>query len=70
MPDLFQTADHASAIMAETIEIDKIPNDLDEAVAARTERQQVLYTGDRRFLVVLEEQAPRTRVGNSDTMAG
>jgi transcriptional regulator with XRE-family HTH domain len=70
VPGLFQTADYASAIMTEIIEIDKIPNDLDDAVAARMERQQVLYTGDRRFLVVLEEQALRTRVGNSDTMAG
>lgn len=70
IPGLFQTADYASAIMAQIIEFREIPNDLDEAVAARMQRQQVLYTGDRRFLVVLEEQALRTRVGNTDTMAG
>jgi transcriptional regulator with XRE-family HTH domain len=70
VPGLFQTAGYASAIMAETIEIDKIPNDLDDAVAARIERQQVIYSGDRRFLVVLEEQALRTRVGDADTMSG
>lgn len=34
------------------------------------ERQRILYAGDRRFLVVLEEQALRTHVGNADVMAG
>ena len=66
----FQTAKYASAITREIIRLSGIPNDLDDAVAARMERQQVLYTGNRRFLVVLEEQALRTRVGDTDTMAG
>lgn len=34
------------------------------------ERQRVLYTGERRFHVVLEEQVLRTRVGDADVMAG
>jgi transcriptional regulator with XRE-family HTH domain len=68
MPGLFQTAEYAAAIIAHVIELDQIPNDLDEAVAARMERQHVLYTGDRRFLVVLEEQALRTRVGDDATV--
>jgi transcriptional regulator with XRE-family HTH domain len=71
VPGLFQTAEYASAIIAGVIEFDQIPNDLEEAVAARMERQRVLYTGDRRFLVVLEEQALRTRVGDAaGVMAG
>ncbi len=71
MPGLFQTAEYASAIIAHVIELDQIPNDLEEAVAARMERQHVLYAGDRRFLVVLEEQALRTRVGdNAAVMTG
>jgi transcriptional regulator with XRE-family HTH domain len=70
VPGLFQTADYASAIIAHAIEFNQIPNDLDQALAARLERQQILYTGDRRFLVVLEEQALRTRVGDADVMAG
>jgi hypothetical protein len=32
------------------------------------DRQRILYAGDRRFLVVLEEQALRTRVGNDPTV--
>jgi len=68
MPGLFQTADYASAIIAHVIELDQIPNDLEEAVAARMDRQRILHTGDRRFLVVLEEQALRTRVGDDTVM--
>jgi transcriptional regulator with XRE-family HTH domain len=68
IPGLFQTPDYASAIIAHVIELDQIPNDLEEAVAARMERQRVLYTGDRRFIVVLEEQALRTRVGDDPTV--
>ena len=68
IPGLFQTVDYASVIIAHVIELDQIPNDLEEAVAARMERQCVLYTGDRRFIVVLEEQALRTRVGDDATV--
>ncbi|MGH3684628.1 MAG: helix-turn-helix domain-containing protein [Pseudonocardiaceae bacterium] len=69
IPGLFQTPDYASAIIAHAIELEQIPNDLDKALAARLERQQILHTGDRRFLMVLEEQALRTRVGDTDVMA-
>ena len=70
IPGLFQTAEYATAIMASVIDFHDIPNDLDQAVAARLERQRLLYAGDRRFAVVLEEQALRTRIGGIDTMAG
>ena len=33
-------------------------------------RQQVLYSGDRKFLCVLEEQTLRTRIGGPDVMIG
>jgi hypothetical protein len=70
IPGIFQTADYATAIIGHNIERHKTPDDLEEALAVRMERQRVLYTGDRRFLVVLEEQALRTRVGDAQTMAG
>ncbi|MEV8517450.1 helix-turn-helix transcriptional regulator [Dactylosporangium sp. NPDC051484] len=70
VPGLFQTAEYAATVIATAIELNRIPNDLDAAVAARLHRQQNLYAGDRRFLVVLEEQALRTRVGSADTMRG
>jgi hypothetical protein len=46
------------------------PNDLDEAVAARMERQRVIYQRGKRFAVVLEEQALRTWFGDAETQAG
>ncbi len=45
-------------------------NDLDDAVAVRMERQQVLYRGDKRFHVVLEEQALRTWFGSPEVQLG
>ncbi len=68
VPGLFQTAQYATAVLSRVIEFNQVPNDLDEAVAARLDRQRFLYSGDRRFLVVLEEQALRTRVGDAETM--
>jgi transcriptional regulator with XRE-family HTH domain len=70
MPGLFQTPEYASTIIAKGIDVYQLPNDHDEALAARLERQRVLHAGDRRFLVVLEEQALRTRVGNAAIMLG
>lgn len=70
VPGLFQTAEYATAIIAHAIDFNQIPDDLDEAVAARLERQKFLYSGDRHFLVVLEEQPLHTRVGDVNVMAG
>jgi hypothetical protein len=70
IPGLFQTAEYAATVLGAAIAFNQIPNDLDEAVAARLGRQRFLYSGDRRFLAVLEEQALRTRVGSADIMHG
>ena len=70
IPGLFQTADYSAAMLAFWIEFLETPNDLDAAVAARMERQRVLYRRDKRFVVVLEEQALRTWFGTAETQAG
>lgn len=70
IPGLFHTAEYAAAIFRFWNEFLDIPNDVDEAVAARMERQRVLYTGKRRFIFVVEEQTLRTRVGDTDVMLG
>ena len=70
VPGLFQTAEYAATVLARAIEFNEVPNDLDDAVAARLDRQRLLYAGDRRFMVVLEEQALKTRVGSVETMRG
>jgi len=70
IPGLFQTAEYSAAMLLYFIDFLDAPNDLDAAVEARMERQRIVYSGNRRFVVVLEEQAIRTRVGNLDTMSG
>jgi transcriptional regulator with XRE-family HTH domain len=70
IPGLFHTAEYAAAIFAFWAGFLDLPNDADDAVAARMERQKVLYGGERRFLFVLEEQTLRTRVGSTDVMLG
>jgi hypothetical protein len=70
VPGLFTTAEYGAAIFRFWSDFMDLPDDVDAAVEARMDRQRVLYTGDRRFLVVIEEQVFRTRVGDADVMAG
>lgn len=70
IPGLFQTAEYCSAMLSFWIKFLGVPNDLEEAVATRMERQRVLYRGDKRFITVLEEQALRTWFGTAETQAG
>jgi transcriptional regulator with XRE-family HTH domain len=70
IPGLFQTADYSAAMLSFWIDFLETPNDLDEAVAARIERQRVIYQRGKRFAVVLEEQALRTWFGDAVTQAG
>lgn len=70
IPGLFQTADYSATILSYFIDFLDAPNDLDAALQARMERQQIIYSGNRRFIVILEENALRARVGSPETMAG
>ena len=70
VPGLFHTAEYAAAIFDWWSGFLDLPNDTEAAVAARMERQKVLYSGDRRFVFVLEEQTLRTRIGGTDVMLG
>jgi transcriptional regulator with XRE-family HTH domain len=70
IPGLFQTAEYSAAMLAFWIKFLDTPNDLDAAVAARIERQRVIYDRRRKFSVVLEEQALRTWFGTAGTQAG
>lgn len=70
IPGLFQTAEYCAAMLSFWIKFLDTPNDLEEAVAARMERQRVIYHGSKRFVTVLEEQALRTWFGTAETQAG
>lgn len=70
IPGLFQTAEYSAAMLSFWIKFLGAANDLEEAVAARMERQRVMYKGAKRFAVVLEQQALRTWFGSAETQAG
>jgi transcriptional regulator with XRE-family HTH domain len=70
VPGLLTTAEYAATIFRFWTGFMNVPDDVDAAVAARMERQKVLYNGDRQFIFVLEEQTLYTRVGGTDVMAG
>jgi transcriptional regulator with XRE-family HTH domain len=70
IPGLFQTPEYSAAMLSFWIDFLGTPNDIDQAVAARLERQRVLYRGGRQFVAVLEEQALRTWFGTAEIQAG
>jgi transcriptional regulator with XRE-family HTH domain len=70
IPGLFQTAAYSAAMLSFWIKFLGTPNDIEEAVATRMDRQRVIYTRGKRFVVVLEEQALRTWFGTAETQAG
>ncbi|MDX6741442.1 helix-turn-helix transcriptional regulator [Actinocorallia sp. A-T 12471] len=70
VPGLFQTPEYTMAVMKKLVTLNGVPDDTEQAVQARMERQNVLYTGDRRFAVVLEEPVLHTWIGGAEAMAG
>lgn len=70
VPGLLQTRGYAVAVLSVFTEFVRVPDDAEEGAAARLDRQRVLTHGDRRFHMVLGEQALYTDVGGADVMAG
>lgn len=70
IPGLLQTQDYAVAVLLTFIDFVRVPEDAEEGAAARLERQRVLTHGDRRFHMLLGEQALHTNVGGTEVMAG
>ncbi len=70
IPGLLHTAEYATVVMGRVIDFYQIPDDLDAGLAARMDRQQILYRGDHRFHFIVAHQALLTTVGNTDVMIG
>lgn len=68
IPGLLQTKDYATAVLAITVDFLRVPDDAEQRALARLERQKVLTHGDRRFHMVISEQALHTNVGGVDVM--
>jgi transcriptional regulator with XRE-family HTH domain len=70
IPGLFQTAEYVAATLRIAADFYESGSDIDQAVAARMDRQRFLYHGDRQFSFLLEEEALRTVMGSRDIMLG
>jgi transcriptional regulator with XRE-family HTH domain len=68
IPGLIQTPDYARARFAQVVMVHKVPNDINEAVRARMQRQEILYRPDKRFHFLLTEAALRYRLVSVDVM--
>ena len=68
IPGLLQTPEYARARFAQAVMMHNTPNDINEAVRARMQRQEILYRPDKRFHFVLTEAALRYRLCPIDTM--
>ncbi|MFE3875745.1 helix-turn-helix domain-containing protein [Kitasatospora sp. NPDC059146] len=69
VPGFLQTAAYATALMRSITEFQGTPDDVAEAVAARTERGRLLHDGRHRFVILIEETVLRYRIGDAETMA-
>ncbi|MCB5166527.1 helix-turn-helix domain-containing protein [Streptomyces bambusae] len=70
LPGMVQTREYTAAVLRSIQRERVVIDDVDEAVAARMERQQMLFSGRQRFGLLIEEYALRAAVCDRDTMAG
>ncbi len=70
VPGFLQTPGYASALLSAISVFHGTVDDVEDAVAARIDRNRVLYTGNRRFAIVIEESVLRYQLGEAGTMAG
>lgn len=70
IPGLLQTPAYARSHFTQSIAVFKVRNDIDEAVQARVQRQEILYRPDKRFHFVLTEAALRYRLCPPEVMLG
>ncbi|MFE2996045.1 DUF5753 domain-containing protein [Nocardia sp. NPDC059246] len=70
IPGLLQTAEYAEAKLRRGMEFHQIPDDVDEAVSKRMERQRILYQRHHLFHFLIAEQALYTTVGTNSIMIG
>lgn len=70
VPGLVQTPEYARARFAQVVLVHKVPNDINEAVRQRMQRQEMLYRPDKRFHIIVTEAVLRYRLVSPDIMLG
>lgn len=69
VPGFLQAPGYARALLSVIAAFRETPNDVDEAVDARMDRNQILHAAGHRFMIVVEESVLRYRLGSSEDMA-
>lgn len=70
VPGLLQTGEYARYRFTQSVTVHRVHDDVDEAVAARLLRQEVLYRSDKRFHFVLTEAVLHYRLCPPEIMLG
>ncbi|MBT2229787.1 helix-turn-helix transcriptional regulator [Nonomuraea sp. NEAU-A123] len=68
IPGLLQTSEYARLRLSQVIAFHDIPNDLEDGLATRMRRQEILYARDKSFHFVILEAALRLGMAPSDIM--
>ncbi|MGW5675154.1 DUF5753 domain-containing protein [Streptomyces sp. NPDC003860] len=69
IPGLLQTPAYTRVMLETVASLRKAPGDVDEAVAVRMARQQVVHQGGRRCAFLVEEWVLRTVINDPDVLA-
>lgn len=70
IPGLLQTPDYARHRLAQSVARHGLPDDVDEGVRVRMQRQEVLYRPGKKLHFVMTEAALRYRLCPAEVMAG
>jgi hypothetical protein len=70
VPGFLQTPGYAAALLRSIAVFRGLPDDVDEAVAARVERSQIIRKSGRQFAIVIEESVLHHQLGDASVMAG
>jgi transcriptional regulator with XRE-family HTH domain len=69
VPGLLQTEGYARALLSTNARFLGVPDDGDQAAAARIDRSRVIHEAGRRFVLLIEEAVLRYQLGDADAMA-
>jgi transcriptional regulator with XRE-family HTH domain len=69
IPGLLQTEGYVTALLSSIRDFRELPDDVNEAVAARLTRSQIIHEPGHRFVLLIEEAALRYQIGDAEAMA-
>jgi transcriptional regulator with XRE-family HTH domain len=69
VPGLLQTTAYATALLSTISTFRGLPNDVADAVASRAKRSRILYEGNHRVVILMDEAVLRRPFGGREAMA-